>query len=93
MRVMSRFVLVLELSAQIKVSGGGAATVSASTLTFADTMLSKPGDTCTWSFTIRNTGSIAAKISGFAYTKPVSSCTTRWIATRHALQRRLTAST
>ena len=54
----------------------GAATVSASTLTFADTMLSKPGDTCTWSFTIRNTGSIAAKISGFAYTKPVSSCTT-----------------
>ena len=54
----------------------GAATVSASTLTFADTTLSKPGDTCTWSFTIKNTGSIAAKVSGFAYTKPVSSCTT-----------------
>ena len=54
----------------------GAATVSASTLTFSDTTLSKPGDTCTWSFTIKNTGSIAAKVSGFAYTKPVSSCTT-----------------
>ena len=54
----------------------GAAKVSASTLTFADTTLSKPGDTCTWSFTIKNTGSIAAKVSGFTYTKPVSSCTT-----------------
>ena len=41
----------------------GTATVGANAITIADTTLSKPEDTCTYAFTIKNTGDISAKLN------------------------------
>lgn len=50
----------------------GTATAAASAITVADTTLSKPGDTCTYAFTIKNTGGIVAKLTSLKPTKPTS---------------------
>ncbi len=48
----------------------GAATVSATSVTVAATTLSKPGDSCTYPLTIKNSGTISAKVSSITPTKP-----------------------
>ena len=48
----------------------GAATVTANSVTVADTTLSKPGDSCTYALTIKNTGGIDAKLGTLTGTKP-----------------------
>ncbi|MBR2678461.1 MAG: hypothetical protein IKE63_03495 [Bacilli bacterium] len=54
----------------------GSATVAATSITVADTTLSKPGDGCIWKFTVKNTGGIAAKLSSIVPAEPSStSCT------------------
>lgn len=50
----------------------GSATVTADTVTVADTTLSKPGDTCTYALTIKNTGSIAANLATITPKAPTS---------------------
>ena len=56
----------------------GTATAAATAITVADTTLSKPGDKCTYAFTIKNTGGIAAKLGTLVPTKPSSiTCTTQ----------------
>jgi len=55
----------------------GQATVTATSITVADTTLSKPDDSCTYAFTIKNTGGIVAKLGSVVPTKPTSTtCTT-----------------
>ena len=51
----------------------GQATVNATSITVADTTLSKPEDSCTYAFTIKNTGGIAAKLGSIVPTKPTES--------------------
>lgn len=51
----------------------GAATVTANAVTVADTSLSKPGDSCTYALTIKNTGGIDAKLGSLVPTKPTES--------------------
>ena len=51
----------------------GAATVTANAVTVADTTLSKPGDSCTYALTIKNTGGIVAKLGTLVPTKPTES--------------------
>ena len=42
----------------------------------ADTTLSKPGDKCTWTLTIKNSGTVAANLGSITPTAPSSvSCT------------------
>ena len=54
----------------------GAATVTASSVTIAQTTLSKPGDSCTYELTIKNTGSIDATLATITPVTPSStSCT------------------
>lgn len=50
----------------------GNATITASTVSVAATTLSKPGDKCTYTLTIKNSGSIAARLSSITPTKPTS---------------------
>ena len=55
----------------------GTATVTANAVTVADTQLSKPGDSCTYALSIKNTGTINAKVNSVVPTKPTSTtCTT-----------------
>ena len=54
----------------------GTATVTATTVTVADTTLSKPDDSCTYALTIKNTGGIDATLGTITPVKPNSSCTT-----------------
>ena len=54
----------------------GSATVTATAITVADTTLSKPGDGCVYTFTVKNSGTIAAKLGTVTPTSPSSiSCT------------------
>ena len=48
----------------------GNATVSKNSVSVAATTLSKPGDTCTYDLTIKNTGDIIAKLSSITSTAP-----------------------
>lgn len=48
----------------------GNATITSSAVTLADTTLSKPGDKCTYTLTIKNSGSIAAKLNSITPTAP-----------------------
>lgn len=48
----------------------GTASVSASNASVTATTLSKPGDTCTYALTIKNTGNIDANLSSIAPTQP-----------------------
>jgi hypothetical protein len=48
----------------------GDATVTAEAVTISSISLSKPDDTCKYALTIKNTGSIAAKLNTIARTKP-----------------------
>ena len=54
----------------------GNATVTATTVTVADTTLSKPDDSCTYALVIKNTGGIDATLSNITAVSPTSvSCT------------------
>ena len=54
----------------------GSATVTADTVTVADTTLSKPEDSCTYALVIKNTGGIDAKLGTISAVNPGStSCT------------------
>lgn len=54
----------------------GTATATDETVTIGNTTLSKPGDSCTYHFTINNTGSIDAKLSSIVATQPAgATCT------------------
>lgn len=59
----------------------GAATVTASSVTIADTTLSKPGDSCTYPLTISNNGTIAAKVQSIIPTEPSGITCTKSSAT------------
>ena len=48
----------------------GTASITASTVTVADTTLSKPDDSCTYTLTIKNSGTIPAKLTSITPTKP-----------------------
>ncbi len=50
----------------------GTATITSSTVSVASTTLSKPGDKCTYTLTIKNSGTIAATLSSITPTKPTS---------------------
>lgn len=50
----------------------GNATVTSSTVTVAASTLSKPGDKCTYTLNIANTGDIAAKLTSITPTRPTS---------------------
>jgi len=50
----------------------GAATVTANSVSVAATTLSKPGDSCTYALTVKNTGGIAASLSSLKPTAPTS---------------------
>ena len=58
----------------------GNATVSGTVLTVAATTLSKPGDGCRYSLTVKNSGTIAAVLNSISVTNPsgngVGTCTT-----------------
>ena len=51
----------------------GTATVTATSITVADTMLSKPGDGCVYTFQVQNSGGIAAKLGTITPTAPTGS--------------------
>ncbi len=54
----------------------GSATVTTDTVTVADSSISKPGDSCTYKLTVKNSGSINAKLSTITPVDPAStSCT------------------
>ncbi len=54
----------------------GAATATATTVTVADTELSKPGDKCTYALTVENTGGIDATLATITPVAPTSTqCT------------------
>ena len=48
----------------------GTATANASTVTVADTTLSKPGDSCTYALTVKNSGTIDAQLTSISPTAP-----------------------
>jgi uncharacterized repeat protein (TIGR01451 family) len=55
----------------------GVASVSQSSASVAETILSKPGDKCTYALTIKNTGTIDANLGSINPTQPSSvTCTT-----------------
>lgn len=55
----------------------GTASVSSSTVTVGNTTLSKPGDSCTYALTIKNSGTIAATLSSITPKSPTSTtCST-----------------
>ncbi len=53
----------------------GNATVSANSITIADTTLGKPDDQCTWDFTIKNTGSMVAVLQSVTGNQGSATCT------------------
>ena len=54
----------------------GDATVTANSVSVANTQLSKPDDSCTYALTIKNTGSVDAKLGNITAVSPTStSCT------------------
>lgn len=58
-------------------SCGTATIASATTITVADSQLTKPGDACIYKFTIKNSGGITAKLSSAKPTAPSGiTCTT-----------------
>ncbi len=50
----------------------GTATITATSVTVADTTLSKPGDKCTYELTVKNNGTVNAKLSTITPTAPTS---------------------
>lgn len=48
----------------------GTATITASAVTVADTALSKPGDKCTYTLTVKNSGTVSAILSNITPTAP-----------------------
>lgn len=57
-------------------SSCGNATITPSSVSIADTELSKPGDKCTYTLTVKNTGTISAKLNTITPTSPSDvSCT------------------
>ena len=54
----------------------GTATITANTVTIADSELSKPGDKCTWNLTVKNTGTIDANLATITEKKPTSTTCT-----------------
>ena len=54
----------------------GTASITASTVTVADTTLSKPDDSCTYTLTIKNSGTIPAKLTSITPTKPTGTSVT-----------------
>lgn len=55
----------------------GNATITSSSVTLADTTLSKPGDSCTYTLTIKNSGTVGAKLNTITPSSPTStSCGT-----------------
>ena len=48
----------------------GTATITPSAVTVANTTLSKPGDICTWTLNIKNSGTVGAKLNGITATAP-----------------------
>ena len=50
----------------------GTATVSGTSVTVADTKLSKPDDSCTYTLTVKNNGTIPAKLTNITPTAPSS---------------------
>ena len=51
----------------------GAATVTANSITVADIQLQKPNDSCLYTFTIKNSGTIAAKLTSLTANLPTVS--------------------
>ena len=51
----------------------GTATATTTTITVADTELSKPGDGCVYTFQVRNSGTIAAKLGTITQIRPSDS--------------------
>ena len=54
----------------------GTATATATAVTVNETTLSKPGDSCTWALSIKNTGGIIAKLGSLKPTNPTSTTCT-----------------
>ncbi|MBR4693337.1 MAG: hypothetical protein IKQ06_04675 [Bacilli bacterium] len=50
----------------------GNASITASSVTIANTTLSKPGDKCTWELTVANNGTVNATLGGITPTAPTS---------------------
>ena len=50
----------------------GTATITESAVTVADTTLSKPDDKCTWTLTVKNSGTVGAKLSSITPAAPSS---------------------
>lgn len=50
----------------------GGATVTPSTVTIADSTLSKPNDKCTYALTIENTGDVSANLSAITMSQPTN---------------------
>ena len=50
----------------------GAATITESAVTVADTTLSKPDDKCTWTLTVKNSGTVGAKLTTITPSAPSS---------------------
>lgn len=48
----------------------GAATITSTTVTIADTTLSKPDDSCTYTLSVKNNGTIPAKLGSISATAP-----------------------
>jgi len=48
----------------------GNATITATSVTVADTTLSKPGDKCTYTLTVKNSGTVDAKLNAITPTAP-----------------------
>lgn len=64
----------------------GTATVTATTVTVGATSLSKPGDYCIWSLTIKNQGSIAAKLKTITPTQPTGTGVTCSLASNGQIE-------
>ncbi len=65
----------------------GAATLTANSVTVANTMLSKPGDSCTYALPIKNNGTITAELNSIVPGAPTStSCTTTEATTSASAQ-------
>ena len=50
----------------------GTATITESAVTVADTTLSKPDDKCTWTLTVKNSGTVGAKLTTITPSAPSS---------------------
>ena len=57
----------------------GIATITPSSVTVSDTTLSKPGDKCTYTLTVKNNGTIAANLSNINFNNPSNTiCSIEW---------------